>query len=183
MSRAWVMSICVKWKNHLVAMSKSRSKSVTAAFVVLTSTVNEQDLLSVVNEETNGMGVDVAFECSGAAASIRSCFEALKRLGSYTQVGISGGEITLNFDTILYKQLHVVGSVAYSVATWDRLLKILNQRAIRLNDLITHTLPLERWKEAFDLCERKKALKVLISPGASRSTLTLGDSVKTPELV
>ena len=138
------------------------AKKMGASVVV---NVNEQDLLSVVNEETNGMGVDVAFECSGAAASIRSCFEALKRLGSYTQVGISGREITLNFDAILYKQLHVVGSVAYSVATWDRLLKILNQGAVRLDDLITHTLPLERWKEAFDLCEQKKALKVLISPG------------------
>ena len=128
--------------------------------------VSEQDLLPVVMEETNGMGVDVAFECSGAAASIRSCFEALRRLGSYTQVGISGREISLNFDAILYKQLHVVGSVAYSLTTWHRLLKILNQRAIKLDDLITHALPLEGWKEAFDLCEKKQAIKVLMSPGA-----------------
>jgi len=126
--------------------------------------VNKQDLQSIVLEETSGRGVDVAFECSGAAASIRSCLEALRRLGSYTQVGISGRDVTLNFDSILYKQLHVAGSVAYSVSTWDRLLKILNQRAIKLEDLITHTLPLDRWREAFDLCERKVALKVLLSP-------------------
>ncbi len=139
------------------------AKKMGASVVV---NVSEQDLMSVINEETSGRGVDVTFECSGTAASIRSCFEALKRLGSYTQVGISGREITLDFDAILYKQLKVVGSVAYSITTWDRLLKIINQRAIRLDDLITHTLPLERWKEAFDLCERKQALKVLISPGS-----------------
>lgn len=132
------------------------AKKMGASLVV---NVNDQDLMSVVSEETNGMGVDVAFECSGAPSSIRSCFEALRRLGSYTQVGISGREITLNFDQILYKQLHVVGSVAYSVSTWHRLLKILNQRAIRLDDLITHALPLEAWKEAFDLCEQKKLLR------------------------
>jgi L-iditol 2-dehydrogenase len=141
------------------------AKKMGASLVV---NVNEQDLMSVIAEETKGRGVDVAFECSGAAASIRSCFEALRRLGSYTQVGISGQEITLNFDQILYKQLHVVGSVAYSVSTWHRLLKILNQRAIRLDDLITHALSLESWKEAFDLCERKEAIKVLISPGDVR---------------
>ncbi len=138
------------------------AKKMGASVVV---NVSEQDLLCVINEETSGRGIDVAFECSGTAASVRSCLDALKRLGSYTQVGISGRDITLNFDAILYKQLKVVGSVAYSVTTWDRLLKILNQRAIKLDDLITHTLPLERWKEAFDLCERKQALKVLISPG------------------
>jgi L-iditol 2-dehydrogenase len=139
------------------------AKKMGASLVV---NVNEQDLMSVVAEETKGRGVDVAFECSGAPASIRSCFEAIRRLGSYTQVGISGREIALNFDQVLYKQLHVVGSLAYSVSTWHRLLKILNQRAIRLDDLITHALPLEGWKEAFDLCERKEAIKVLISPGA-----------------
>ena len=48
--------------------------------------------------------------------------------------------------------------------TWDRLLKILAQGAIRLADLVTHTLPLERWEEAFELCEKKRGLKVLISP-------------------
>jgi len=137
------------------------AKKMGASVVV---NVNQQDLLGVINEETSGRGVDVAFECSGAAASIRNCLEALKRLGRYTQVGISGGNISLNFDVILYKQLQVVGSVAYSINTWDRLLKILNQRAIRFDDLITHRLPLERWKEAFDLCESKKALKVLVSP-------------------
>jgi len=138
------------------------AKKMGATLVV---NVDEQDLMSVVAEETEGMGVDVAFECSGAAPSIRNCFQALRRLGRYTQVGISGREITLNFDQILYKQLHVVGSVAYSVSTWHRLLKILNQRAIKLADLITHELPLEGWKTAFDLCERKEAIKVLISPG------------------
>src|SRR4030095_1140561 len=131
------------------------AKKMGASVVV---NVDEQDLMSVIAEETNGMGVDVAFECSGAAPSVRSCFDAVRRLGSYTQVGISGREMTLNFDQILYKQLHVVGSVAYSVSTWHRLLKILNQGAIRLDDLITHELPLEGWKEAFALCERKEAI-------------------------
>jgi L-iditol 2-dehydrogenase len=89
---------------------------------------------------------------------------ALKPLGQYTQVGIFGREVSIEFDLIFYKQLRVAGSVGYSVATWERLLKIIDQRAIRVDDLITHKMPLERWRDAFDLCLNKQAIKVLLSP-------------------
>src|SRR3989442_6065432 len=101
---------------------------------------------------------------SGAPASIAGCVQALRPLGAYTQVGICGREVSVNFDAILFKQLRVRGSVGYSVRTWDRLLKILGQGAMRLADLVSDILPLERWEEAFEICETKRGLKVLISP-------------------
>src|SRR4030095_3196835 len=84
---------------------KLRLEAATKMGASLVVKVNEQDLVSLVTEETKGRGVDIAFYGSGAAASIRSFFEALGRRGSSTQVGISGREIALNFDQILYKQL------------------------------------------------------------------------------
>ncbi len=137
------------------------AQRVGASIIVDTS---RQDLAKIVAEETRGSGVDVAFECAGAGPSARNCLRALKPLGQYTQVGIFGREVSIEFDLIFYKQLRVAGSVAYSVATWERLLKILEQRAIRLDDLITHKMPLERWRDAFDLCLNKQAIKVLLSP-------------------
>jgi L-iditol 2-dehydrogenase len=143
------------------ALRLESAKSMGATVVV---NVTEQNLIDVVLAETGGAGVDVAFECSGQAGSAAACLEALRRLGRYTQVGIFGKPVNLNFDTILYKQLQVAGSVGYTVHTWDRLMKILAQRKVRLADLITHRLPLSQWQQAFELCEQKRAIKVLISP-------------------
>lgn len=128
--------------------------------------VSEQDLFEVISAETNGAGVDVAFECAGAGASARACLQALRPLGQYTQVGIFGGEIKLDFDLIFYKQLRVTGSVGYSVQTWERLVKILSQGKVRLDDLITHKLPLAQWQDGFALCQQKQAIKVLLAPAA-----------------
>ncbi len=147
-----------------LAEDRTRLEAARRMGAALAIDVSEQDLQAVVRDATQGRGADVAFECSGAPASIGSCLQALRPLGAYTQVGICGREVTVNVDTILFKQLRVRGSVAYSVRTWDRLLKILRQGAIRLADLVTHNLPLERWEEAFELCEKKRGLKVLISP-------------------
>lgn len=137
------------------------AQRVGASVIVDTS---RQDLAAIVAEETRGAGVDIAFECAGAGPSARNCLQALKPLGQYTQVGIFGREVSIEFDLIFYKQLRVAGSVAYSISTWERLQKILDQGAVRLDDLITHKLPLEQWRDAFDLCLNKQAIKVLLSP-------------------
>ena len=146
---------------HEDTLRLEKARSFGAAAVV---DVSERDLSAVVAEETGGTGVDVAFECAGAAASAANCLRMLRPLGQYTQVGIFGREVTLDFDQIFYKQLRVVGSVGYTAATWDRLLKVLAQKSVSLRELISHKLPLERWQEAFKLCESKEAIKVLLSP-------------------
>ena len=126
--------------------------------------VNTEGLASVIAAESDGFGVDVAMECAGAAASVRNCLAAVRPLGRYTQVGHFGKGSTVSLDPIAFKQLRVTGSVGYTAETWLRMLRILEQGAVQLGDVITHRLPLDRWKEGFDACEDKSALKVLLMP-------------------
>jgi L-iditol 2-dehydrogenase len=126
--------------------------------------VNTEGLASVIAAESDGFGVDVAMECAGAAASVRNCLAAVRPLGCYTQVGHFGKHSTVSLDPIAFKQLRVTGSVGYTAETWLRMLRILEQGAVQLGDVITHRLPLDRWKEGFDACEDKSALKVLLKP-------------------
>ncbi len=129
--------------------------------------VGETDWLQRILDETDGLGVDVAFECSGHPASVKNCLLAVKKLGGYTQVGICGREITTDFDQIFYKQLRVAGSVGYTAETWERVIRILAQGRVSLGDLISHRLPLSEWRQAFEACENKTGLKALIAPTPS----------------
>jgi L-iditol 2-dehydrogenase len=126
--------------------------------------VEAEDLADVVAEETQDAGVDLAYEVAGAPASMRSCLEALRPLGRYVQVGIAGRPVELDFDTILHKQLQVLGSVGHSLQTWERVMRMLRRGAVELEDLITHQFPLDQWREGFDVCERQQGLKVLMTP-------------------
>ncbi|MCR8633301.1 zinc-dependent alcohol dehydrogenase [Paenibacillus radicis (ex Xue et al. 2023)] len=129
----------------------------------LTVDVLQENLQEVIQRETDGRGVDVAMECAGVEASVAACLQAVKRRGRYVQVGILGKEIRLAFDTILYKQLQVVGSLAHSMQTWSRTLQLLRQRRLPLLQTVTHTIPLSQWREGFDICEMKRGLKVLLT--------------------
>jgi L-iditol 2-dehydrogenase len=124
--------------------------------------ISREDLLSVIDRETNGRGADVVVECAGSGASIANCLRAVSKLGRYVQVGIVGGEVSAPFDLLLYKQVRLWGSVGYSARTWVRVMQILAQNRIDLSPLITHKLPLSKWREGFDLCESKQAVKVLL---------------------
>lgn len=125
--------------------------------------VQKENMLDAVREETEGKGVDVAFEVAGVAASATACLDAVRPLGRYTQVGHFGRDITVPFDRIGFKQLRVSGSVGYNVATWKRALRLLAQ-GLRPSVIVTHRLPLKQWREGFELFERKEALKVLLHP-------------------
>lgn len=132
-----------------------------AAVVVNTA---ERALEDVVMEETGGLGVDVALECSGHPDSVRGCLESLRPMGRHTQVGICGRDIQFPIDRIFYKQLTMAGSICYTAGTWERMMRIYADGKVRLNDLITENLPITEWRTAFDLCRDRKALKVLLHP-------------------
>ena len=94
----------------------------------------------------------------------RSCLLALRPMGRYTQVGICGREIQFPIDQIFHKQLHVTGSVCYTVGTWQRMMNIFAQGKIRLGDLVSARMPISDWQRAFDLCTSRTGLKVLMYP-------------------
>jgi L-iditol 2-dehydrogenase len=128
----------------------------------LTVDVTRENLQEIVARETAGRGVDAAVEVAGAASSVVACLAAVRRLGKYFQVGIAGKPITVDFDTILFKQIQVYGSVGHSLKTWDAVMRIICGGSIDLARIITHKLPLSRWREGFDLCETKKGVKVML---------------------
>src|SRR5436305_13793000 len=97
------------------AMRLEKAKMLGADTVV---NLTEQELATVIAEETKAAGVDVAFECAGAEASADNCLRALKPLGQYTQVGICGRKISLDFDHVFYNQLRVARTVGYTTSTW-----------------------------------------------------------------
>jgi L-iditol 2-dehydrogenase len=125
--------------------------------------VQTENLDEIIRAETDGAGVDLAFEVAGVAASAKACLDALRPLGQYTQVGHFGREITVPFDRIGFKQLRVAGSVGYTVATWARTMRLLAQ-GLKPSRIVTHRLPLADWQQGFDLFERKTAAKVLLLP-------------------
>ncbi len=113
---------------------------------------------------TGGAGFDVAYECSGVAASTDSCVRALKRMGSYVQIGLYGKKIPYDFDLALKKELSIHTGFTAAKTTWRRALRLLEHGLVDLSPLISAKLPLADWEKGFDSLIRKEGLKVLLVP-------------------
>jgi L-iditol 2-dehydrogenase len=124
--------------------------------------VGREDLQEVIAKITHGRGVDFAVEAAGAASSASACLQALRKRGTYIQVGIHGKEVRFPLDLVLYKQIRLQGSLGHSLISWDRVMRILEQGKVDLRGVITHVMPLSRWRDAFQLCEMKQGVKILL---------------------
>jgi L-iditol 2-dehydrogenase len=126
--------------------------------------VQATDLLQLLGELGAGQGVGIFLECSGAPAAARLGLAATRRSGQYTQVGLFPGPFELSFDLIAYKELRVTGSLGQRWTSWQRSLSLLGQGQVDTRSLVSHTLPLTDWREAFRLAEDRQGLKIVLDP-------------------
>jgi L-iditol 2-dehydrogenase len=126
--------------------------------------VESQDVYGFVSSLTNGQGADLFLECAGAPAAARLGLEITRRGGQYVQVGLFPGPFELSFDLIAYKELRVTGSLGQRWSAWQRALTLLEQGHVDTRSLISHRLPLAAWREAFQLVEERRGLKIVLEP-------------------
>jgi L-iditol 2-dehydrogenase len=130
----------------------------------LTVDVAAEDALARIYEQTAGRGADLFLECAGAPAAARLGLQATRRGGQYTQVGLFAGPFELEFDLIAYRELRVTGSLGQRWTSWQRALALMAHGQVDTRSLVSHTMPLEEWREAFRLSEEKQGLKIVLEP-------------------
>jgi len=126
--------------------------------------VSHPEKLNQTIKEIEPYGVDVAFECSGAAPSARACLNSLKKQGIYSQVGLFGKPININMDDFLYKELYFTNSFASERSSWRRLLRLIKNKQFNFTPLISEKLSLEDWEKAFNKVINKEGYKILLIP-------------------
>jgi L-iditol 2-dehydrogenase len=128
---------------------------------------NEQDLAAVIDELTNGMGVDVVIVAAPAPRAQEMAVE-LAAIGG--RINLFGGlpkdhpTIQLNSNLVHYKELVITGTTACSTQDCHRAAVIVNSGQIDLSRLIGVRFPLGEAIQALSVAESGKALKVVLEP-------------------
>ena len=125
--------------------------------------VQREDLAQVVRACTGGEGVDVWIECSGSGAAIASGLDLVKKTGKVVLIGLVGPEtIPVPWNTLLYKELDLVGCFSSPPSSWQKALDAEAEEAESLRKLVTHILPLEAWEQGFTMMQSGEAVKILV---------------------
>jgi L-iditol 2-dehydrogenase len=130
--------------------------------------INVQEVGNVIESVTDAFkadGADLVIECSGAAPAAKTLLEVARRGGHFCQMGLYGKPISLDQDAICYKELVVTGTNASVTTAWTRALKLLAERKVNAQRLITHRFSIERWDKALEVVRNKEGVKVVLKPG------------------
>jgi threonine dehydrogenase-like Zn-dependent dehydrogenase len=106
------------------------------------------DPVKFVNEWTDGVGVDVAFEVTGNAAAVRAMTEVVRVWGTISIVAIHSEPMVVNLYPMFARELTMHGSRLYTRAAWEEAIGLAASGAVPLTPLVSRKVPLEALAES-----------------------------------
>ncbi|NOZ29624.1 MAG: L-threonine 3-dehydrogenase [Chloroflexi bacterium] len=128
--------------------------------------VAEVDVVDFVKAHTDGEGVDVLLEMSGAAAAIDQGFRALADGGEAAMLGLPSAPIPFDLaDHVVFKGATVYGIVGRRIwDTWYRIRGLLSSGAVDLTPIVTHRYPMDQFEEAIRVMRSGQSGKIVLFP-------------------
>ena len=124
------------------------------------------DLVQMILDDTNGEGVDVLQEMSGAPSAIRDGLRLLKSGGHAVLLGLPSKPFELDLaNLVIMKGITVHGIAGRKLwETWYEIRGLLRSGAVNLEPLITHRFKLEEFQQAFEAMMSGDSGKVVLFP-------------------
>lgn len=131
----------------------------------MTLVSGEDDVEDIIKEMTNGEGIDLAVDCSGAAPAINCCLRMLRKLGRMCVIGLPGKrEIPIEWKTAAEKSLEVIFSYSSTPTSWNLCLSMLERGAIDVKSMISHKVGLDDFKGIIDATAKGDVIKAIVEP-------------------
>ena len=118
-----------------------------------------------VRAMTEGIGPDVALDCAGVPDSYRWALAMLHKGGRCASVGIPVEDVRLCLQDLVLYEKELVG-VRATAGGMVRTMPLVADGRMRVNELHTHTFPLDEFATALDTFNERRegALKVIVEP-------------------
>jgi L-iditol 2-dehydrogenase len=124
----------------------------------------QEDLPKLVNELTDGRGVDVAIEASGANPSLIQCLNLVRKGGTVDQMGLYSRPATADMNLIPLKELKYSGSFSQVPSSWPRAIRLVSEGKVNSGRLVTRQVPLTDWQSAFEAFNARTECKIVVTP-------------------
>jgi len=147
---------------------------------------NDVDVVQAMRDMTDGRGPDVCIDAvgmeasrnmgekilnviegeSGTAKVVETCASAVRRGGIISIVGVYGSSYNFPLGQLFDKGVTLKMGQAPVQAYIDELLQLVKEKKVVLDDIITHSLPLNQAAHAYDIfCNKEdNCVKVVLKP-------------------
>lgn len=155
--------------DKIIGIDINESKTPLAKKFGMTHFINPKqtpDVVEAIQDLTNG-GADYSFECIGNVQTMRQALEAThKGWGESVIIGVAGAGKEISTRPFQLVTGRVWRGSAFGGARGrtdvPKIVDWYMEGKINIDDLITHTMPLEKINEAFDLMHEGKSIRSVV---------------------
>lgn len=126
--------------------------------------LTEGDPKREVRAATEGRGADVVVEAVGRPEAVDAAISLARNAGTVSGIGVQVGKAEMNLGLAWLKGLDLRLGQANVIAHVDRVLALLDSGKLDPSPLVTHHMKLDEAVEAYDIYDRREALKILLTP-------------------
>ncbi|MDR0551117.1 MAG: alcohol dehydrogenase catalytic domain-containing protein [Spirochaetaceae bacterium] len=124
------------------------------------------DTVTEVKKLSGGYGCDIYVHNSGHPSGVIAGLQMLRKHGRFVEFSVFQQETSVDWSIIGdRKELTITGSHISGLYGYPVAIDFLERGVIKVEDIVTHTFPLEKWEEAFALAEKgASSIKVVLLP-------------------
>ena len=128
------------------------------------NTRSGDEWINDIKQATRNEGADVLLEMSGAPAAFETGFSALRNGGVAALLGLPSTKFEFDWNKhVIFKGATVLGINGRRMfETWYQMEALLLSGRLRLDDIVTHRMPMSNYAGAFSLMQSGEAIKVVL---------------------
>jgi alcohol dehydrogenase len=126
--------------------------------------LTEEDPRAVVKAATEGRGVDATVDAVGHPDALELACRLTRKAGVVSATGVYAERIEVHMGIIWIKALTLKTGHANVIKHLDPVLAKLESGALDPSPLVTHHMSLDDAAEAYDVYDRREALKIVLTP-------------------
>jgi S-(hydroxymethyl)glutathione dehydrogenase/alcohol dehydrogenase len=152
---------------EIVAVDLVEERRESARPFGATHTCHPDDVAALSGELTGGQGFDYGFEVIGLPTTIRATYDAVRRGGTATIVGMGSADKMVEFNSfeLFFNEKRLLGSLYGSAdvrTEFHRLIRLWRYGRLDLEGLITKTGRLDDVNQAFDDMKAGRVIRTVI---------------------
>jgi 2-desacetyl-2-hydroxyethyl bacteriochlorophyllide A dehydrogenase len=125
----------------------------------------EADVVAEVNKLTDGYGCDKYIEATGHPSGVVQGLQMIRKLGLMVEFSVFDQPTSVDWSIIGDRKEITINGAHLSPYTFPVAIDFLRTGKVRVSEIVTHSFPLEKWEEGFELVkDAKDSIKVILKP-------------------
>jgi 2-desacetyl-2-hydroxyethyl bacteriochlorophyllide A dehydrogenase len=126
--------------------------------------LTDQDVKAEVMALSEGRGADVTIDAVGHPQVLESALRLTRGAGRVQCIGVYAERAEIHLGLAWLKALTIRGGQANVIAHFDPVLEMLGNGQLDPTPLVTHEMKLDEAPDAYELFDRREALKIVLRP-------------------